>query len=126
MDAFPTLMPFSHGYYLVEDMYVWPTIDIEVPRIHEYFYGELQTEVYGEEPAPILFRHPGEPGYFGPMPAENLPMDVLALPLEMADAYGIRDRAGADGAESEDFLLAKPAHASRIVDLSYLSSRSSS
>lgn len=121
MHAFPTLRTFSEGYYLVEDLFIETSSDSTVPKVHEYFYEVLQDEYYQDEQTPILFHHMRTQSYFGTRPVDDVPLDVIELPVDMADELNLDVEEG--GYSEEQMLLTKPGHAQRIYSLSRLAER---
>lgn len=118
MQLFPTLTPFSSGYYLVEDVLLQPTSDLDTPRVHECFYELLQDHYYGDEPTPMLFKYPGSAFYFDVVPGDDLPTDVLEVPDGVYETFEIED-----DHTSTELLMATPEHAQRIYSLNELAAR---
>ena len=118
MQVYPTLTSFSNGYYLVEDLLVQPTDEIETPKIHEYFYELIQDNYYGDQPTPMLFKNPESQFYFDVEPATGLATDAMEIPRGFFENFD-----EADAHTSDEMLLAKPGHAQRIYNFSELANK---
>ena len=115
MQVYPTLTSFSNGYYLVEDLLVQANDEIETPQVHEYFYELIQNNYYGDQPAPILFKHPNTEFYFDVQPTTGLPTDAMHVPSAFLEEFDVEDQH-----TSDELLMAKPGHASRIYSFAEL------
>lgn len=108
----PYVHEFSDGYYIVDGLYVEPSEYSSSVRIQDHIYEYLQEEYYGEQNAPVLFRHNGTKCHFRIEPADDVRSDTIEMPFEIVDKMSVETVP-----IEEQFLMAKPGHAQTIVDL---------
>jgi hypothetical protein len=106
----PHIQEFSDGYWLLDSLRVEPT-DVDVPRIQQTLYDDIQDCCVGD--APLLFRHNESQYHFHIYPAEFVQVQTLELPQTMISELNV-DYVPIE----QQFLVAKPSHADLITDLS--------
>lgn len=110
-DSGPSVYEFSSGYYVVDELYAKPNDRIDTVVIDEATYGRLE-EHYGSVSVPVVLKHGASTRHFAVVPSESVDIDTIELPINIARSIGL------DSFTSlEQFLLAKPRHAKRLIQM---------
>lgn len=82
----PSVMEFSSGYYVIDDMYVEPINNVSRVSMEPALYEYIRSDVYEGSRTPITIKY-GDTHYTV-RPEAGVPIDTLAVPPGVLKSLG--------------------------------------